>query len=337
MQPGADLALRMSVVVCTHNPRRAYLNTVIESLRLQSLEVGQWELLVVDNASTEPVAGWLDLAWHVHGRIVREEELGLTRARLRGINDTRAGLLVFVDDDNVLGPDYLQAALELAERQPRLGVWSGWVELEFEAPPPEWTRKYWPFLVHRPVERDETSQEMRLEEPLPVGAGMCVRREVAAAYATAARNSDLRLSLDRRGLELGSSGDTDLAMLACGLGWHRGVFKSLRVRHLIPPHRVTEDYLVRLVEGIHFSSFVVQLLHQINSVPPPINAWWHLKYGCDLAIKHGRQRRFFVAAKNAQRRSRRLYEELLLGEARSTPSLKPSAAPEVARSSGTAS
>jgi hypothetical protein len=236
-------------------------------------------------------------------------------------------LLIFVDDDNVLASDYLAIALELAERHPTLGVWSGRIDLVFEVPPPDWTRKYWPFLVQRLVERDEMSRTLRLEEPLPVGAGMCVRREVAAAYATAARSSSLRLGLDRRGLELGSSGDTDLAMLACDLGWQRGVFPQLRVRHLIPPERTSEDYLVRLTEGILFSSFVVKLLHQIPAVPPPVNAWWRLKYVCDLATKFGRKRRFYLAAKRAQRRSRKLYEELALGGARSAPSSMPNAMP----------
>ena len=309
------------------------MNAVIEALRRQSLDVAQWELLVVDNASTENLTGWVDLPWHPHGRILREEKLGLTHARLRGIQETKSGVLVFVDDDNVLAQDYLQVALDLAQDHPSLGIWSGRIELEFEATPPDWTRKYWPFLVHRPVRRDEVSQELRLEEPLPVGAGLCVRREVASAYASVAGSSRLRLGLGRCGVELGSSEDTDMVMFACAHGWQRGVFKLLRLQHLIPPERVTEDYLVRLVEGIQFSSFVVKLLHQINPVPPPINAWWRLKYMCDLAVKFGRKRRFYRAAKNAQRRSRKLYEELVLAAAKSVSSPESEVLVGVARDS----
>jgi len=307
-------SLCASVIVCTHNPRRTYLNAALDALRRQSLSVRDWELLVIDNASTEPVSNWLDLAWHSQARVVRENELGLTRARLRGIKESRADLLVFVDDDNVLAPDYLEAALEISRRCPRLGIWSGRIDLEFEMTPPQWTRKYWTFLVERLVERDEASQEMQLEEPLPVGAGMCVRREVALTYLNEAKNSELRTSLDRCGVNLASSGDTDMAMLACAHGWQRGVFSALRLRHLIPPERLSEDYLIRLLEGIQFSVFVVKRLHGIHVVPPRINAWWHLKYFCDLATKFGRRRRFFQAAKRAQRRSRKLYEELSLAK-----------------------
>lgn len=314
MSPVTASSLRASVIVCTHNPRRTYLQATLDALRRQSLSVCDWELFVIDNASTEPVADWLDLAWHPKARVIRENELGLTHARLRGIKESHADLLVFVDDDNVLAVDYLEAALEISKRCPPLGIWSGRIDLEFEMTPPPWTRKYWTFLVERQVERDETTREMQLEEPLPVGAGMCVRREVALTYLNEAKHSELRTSLDRCGVNLASSGDTDMAMLACAHGWQRGVFKSLRLRHLIPPERLREDYLIRLTEGIQFSVFVVKRLHGIHVVPPRINAWWHLKYFCDLATKFGRKRRFFQAAKRAQRRTRELYDELSLAK-----------------------
>jgi len=310
MQSATASTPRVSVIVCTHNPRRAYLDAALGALRCQVLASELWELLLVDNASAEPISSWLNLAWHPRGRIVREDRLGLTCARLRGITESKGGLLVFVDDDNVLSPDYLHVALELAEKQPTLGLWSGCIDLDFEVQPPEWTRKYWPFLVQRTIERDETTREMWLKEPLPVGAGMCVRREVALSYLKEASSSALRLKLGRCGVNLGSSEDTDMAMLACALGWERGVFRSLRLRHLIPPERLTEDYLLRLTEGILFSSFIVKQLHGIPAVPPRIDAWWHVKYFCDLATKLGRKRRFYKAAKSAQRKARKLYEEL---------------------------
>jgi len=324
-------APKLSVIICTHNPRRAHLTAVMNALRQQTLDASAWELLVVDNASSAPVANWLSLDWHPRGRVVREETAGLTHARLRGIAESRASLLVFVDDDNVAAADYLQQAGELAERHPTLGIWSGRIDLEFEKPPPEWTRKYWPFLVQRPVEHAAMTQVMRLDEPLPVGAGLCVRREVASAYAAAANESALRRRLGRCGAALGAAEDTDMALLACALGWQRGVFPELRMKHLIPPERLTEDYLVRLTEGILFSGFVVRMLHHLPPAPPTINAWWRLKYLSDTATKFGRRRRFYQAAKSAQRRARQLYEELARDDAASTPGGGPAIAQPVAR------
>ena len=105
---------QISVIICTHNPRADYLGRTLDGLRSQELSAGEWELVLVDNASPEPVAPRFDLGWHPRARVVVEPEMGLTAARLRGISEASAPLLVFVDDDNVLSADYLKRALSLA-------------------------------------------------------------------------------------------------------------------------------------------------------------------------------------------------------------------------------
>lgn len=49
------------------------------------------------------------------GPHVREEELGLSVARRRGIREARGEIVVFVDDDNVLAPDYLDHARSIMQ------------------------------------------------------------------------------------------------------------------------------------------------------------------------------------------------------------------------------
>jgi glycosyltransferase involved in cell wall biosynthesis len=104
----------ISVIICTHNPRPDYLRRVLEALRNQTLSLEKWELLLVDNASQEPVTSesW-DLSWHRHARYIREENVGIASARLRGMQEANADLMVFVDDDNVLSPDYLSMAVQI--------------------------------------------------------------------------------------------------------------------------------------------------------------------------------------------------------------------------------
>src|SRR5206468_717972 len=128
--------------ICTHNPRADYFDRVLVALRAQSLHLDRWELLVVDNHSDQLLVDYIDVRWHPEARIVREETLGLTPARLRGIREARGDLLVFVDDDNVLDADYLETALRIAEQKAFLGAWSGQCCPEFEADPPEWSRRY---------------------------------------------------------------------------------------------------------------------------------------------------------------------------------------------------
>src|SRR6266436_1643779 len=115
----------LSVVTCSHNPRPDYLQQVLQALRSQTLAREAWEYLLIDNASKEPLDLRVDLSWHPNAKHLREENLGLTYARLRGIGEASGGILVFVDDDNVLDADFLEQVLNIAEAWPKIGAWSG--------------------------------------------------------------------------------------------------------------------------------------------------------------------------------------------------------------------
>ena len=251
---------QVSVVICSHNPRTEYLDRCIAALGSQTLPATSWELLVIDNACDDPLAARLDLGWHQTARVVREDTLGLTPARLRGIQEAAAALLVFVDDDNVLAADYLEIALQVAREKPFLGSWSGDCEPDFDETPPAWLRRYWGNLALRKVDRDLWSNLPREAETLPCGAGLCVRRAVAQHYLMLNRTGKRSFQLDRTGASLISGGDQDLATCACDLGYGVGVIAALRLTHLIPAARLTLDYQARLAEGIHFSAVVLAFL-----------------------------------------------------------------------------
>ena len=112
---------RLSVAICTHNPRADYFARTLDGLQTQTLSRNEWELLVVDNASAPALTP--DLSWHPKGRVVREETVELTPARTCAIRSTRSDLIIFVDDDNVLAPDYLSLCPELDAKWPQLGTW----------------------------------------------------------------------------------------------------------------------------------------------------------------------------------------------------------------------
>jgi hypothetical protein len=256
----AVTAPAISVVICTHNPRADYLDRCLAALKAQTLAAERWELLVIDNACEAPLAPRLDLGWHGAARTVREETLGLTPARLRGIEEAAGELLVFVDDDNVPAPDYLEVALRVSEQKPFLGAWSGACEPEFDATPPAWMRRYWGHLALRALDRDLWSNLPREAETLPCGAGLCVRAGVARHYLMLNRSGKRGFQLDRTGKSLISGGDQDLAVCACDLGLGVGVIAALRLTHLIPAGRLTLDYHARLAEGIQFSAVVLGAL-----------------------------------------------------------------------------
>nr|UXE45153.1 hypothetical protein Hi04_10k_c4335_00012 [uncultured bacterium] len=211
----------------------------------------------MDNRSNEPVANRADLSWHPNARMVREDQLGKVPASLRGIRESNGDLLVFVDDDNVLDPDFLEIALEVAEQRPFLGAWSGQCRAEFEAPPPSWTRRYWGSLVIREFDKDIWSNLPRLPETTPLGAGLCIRREAALHYVSLHESGRRRFQLDRTGKSLLSGWDNDLAACACDIGLGVGLIAALRLTHLTRSERLTEDYIARLAEGIYFSAVVL--------------------------------------------------------------------------------
>src|SRR4051794_37262259 len=109
-----------------------YLGRTFDALRAQTLPFANWELLVVDNKSTPPLQDRLDVGWHPNATLVREEQLGLARTRITGFKVAKGDLVVLVDDDNVLAADYLERALEIAQKFPFIGTWSGHIELALE-------------------------------------------------------------------------------------------------------------------------------------------------------------------------------------------------------------
>jgi glycosyltransferase involved in cell wall biosynthesis len=251
--------LQASVIICTHNPRPHYLRRVLAALRAQTLQLDQWELVLIDNASREALSGatW-DLAWHPYAYHVREDELGLASARLRGMREARADMLVFVDDDNLLAPDYLEQALRIKHEWPMLGVWGcGVASPEFEAQPPDALRDYLNKLAIRENKVVQFSNVMPCYRAVPWGTGQCLRAQVAVAYREQFEKSSIKIK-DRTGPSFDSAGDLEIVYVACALGMGVGIFPQLKLVHLIPKERLEEDYLVKLVEGIETSIALVE-------------------------------------------------------------------------------
>ncbi len=236
----------LSVIICAHNPRRDYLERVLAALRRQTLPAAQWELLLVDNASDPPLQRSVDLAWHPHARCVREEQLGLTAARLCGIAEARGELLVFVDDDNVLDDDYLQQAETIRTSYPFLGAWGGSSIGEFETEPERWLEPYLPAVCLRKVDTERWAFDPGKIGPFPAGAGLCIRSNVAAFYGREIATQPNRVLLGRRGDGLMACEDVDMVLSCVDLGFGYGLFPQLTLKHLIPARRTTSAYLQKL-------------------------------------------------------------------------------------------
>lgn len=300
---GVEL-IRLSVITCAHNPRLDYLTQVIDGLRNQTLDQSRWEYLLIDNASAESLAPRVDLSWHTNARHIREEQLGLTYARLLGIRESVGELLIFVDDDNVLDPDFLEQALKIADEWPMLGAWGGQSRPSFETPPEDWTRPYLSRLVIREFVDDRWSNQSTATDTMPCGAGMCVRRRVADYYLRLHDAGHRPIVMDRKGSLLLAGGDTDIALCACDLGLGMGMFASLRLAHLIPPNRLTEDYLVEMFESLSYSAVVLSSFRSTNG-PQPRKLSTRIADLGRLLLRDRRERRFFRAIRSGEKRARK--------------------------------
>jgi glycosyltransferase involved in cell wall biosynthesis len=302
----ASSMLDASVIICAHNPRTDYFARVLDSLRNQTLAPDKWELLVVDNASKVPLASSWDISWHPTARHLVESELGLSPARLRGIREASADLIVFVDDDNVLDQQYLSEAVRIKKEWPLLGVWgSGSINADFEVKPPDNLEKFLPSLALRDVAGPRWANVASCVDAIPWGAGLCIRKEMAETYYKFCERSRIQIT-DRRGNSLSSSGDREISLVCCSNGLGIGIFPELKLKHLISHHRVSEDYMVRLGEGIMLSNLLLDYKWLNISPRTPFDLDGILSILKTLLLRRGIDRRMRFAEVRAALKAREI-------------------------------
>lgn len=102
--------IQVSVIVCTRN-RAATLARTLESLVSQSLDSSQYEIIVVDNNSTDDtkdVITRFNDRFPLHTEYVYEPRQGLSCARNSGLRSAQAPIVAFTDDDVIATPNWLE-------------------------------------------------------------------------------------------------------------------------------------------------------------------------------------------------------------------------------------
>jgi hypothetical protein len=269
-------------------------------------------LLIVDNASARPLTEQLSAESRDWARIVREEKLGLIQARIRAFRETYSELVVFSDDDNVLAPHYLSNALEIFRAFPQIGVFGASITCEFEDPV-EAPKQY----VN--VFSDPTggvggvwSNDIRHLQSNPIGAGLCVRREVGDRFLDRVSSDPALLLLGRSGKRLLSYEDTEIVRTACLMGLGKGIFSELRLTHLIAAARTTTDYILRLEEGHAFSKEIFDFVGGASPTKPSRIA--RLKYLLELTRTQGLGRRLAWARERGRALGRQHLAKLVAGD-----------------------
>lgn len=128
----------VTAVVCTHN-RAAYLPACLDSLLRQDLPRERFEILVVDNASTDDTAA-VCLSYQDRGvRRIHDSVPGLSHARNVGWRAARGALVAYLDDDAIACESWLSAAVAAFRSviPPPDGL-GGAVRLQWDLPEPAW-------------------------------------------------------------------------------------------------------------------------------------------------------------------------------------------------------
>ncbi|MCK4815869.1 glycosyltransferase family 2 protein, partial [bacterium] len=100
---------------------------LLGQLRAQNYPSDAFEIIVVDNCSTDHTQKVVELLLNKPGvsvRYVSESSSGITFARNRGANESRYPYLAYVDDDCSIGPDWLyqlMSGFDLHERVVAVG------------------------------------------------------------------------------------------------------------------------------------------------------------------------------------------------------------------------
>jgi glycosyltransferase involved in cell wall biosynthesis len=236
--PGLDALPRMltddpkvSVVVCTYNCERT-LGPALESVACQ--ETGgefEFEIVVIDDASTDGTGEAIRRAAGnalVPLRCVRESGRGVPFARNRGVQEARGEWIAFFDDDQIAGREWLRELMRTA-RETGAQVVGGvrWLQFLDETP-----------RNLAPVTREVLGEKyygprMRRSNrySLACTGNILVRRDVFERIGCFDTNM-------HRGMS-----DIDLTRRAFEAGVDSWYTPHAVVTHLIPPHRLEEDYL----------------------------------------------------------------------------------------------
>ena len=133
--------IKLSVIIPTRN-RSSYLNGTLESICKQSLSQDEFEVIVIDNGSTDDTKEVTNsftpriknLAYYY------DDTPGLHVGRHRGLKLAKADILVYADDDIIAFTSWLQA-IEEAFHDSSVALVGGKILPKYEANPPFWVKE----------------------------------------------------------------------------------------------------------------------------------------------------------------------------------------------------
>ena len=241
--------IRLSLIIPTHN-RSERLIAALESVIRQDLPAADWECVVASNNSTDDtVARFGDFAARYPGlnlRLVTEDGPGVSYARNRGIAETSAPLLVFIDDDERINLGFLRAYADFFDAHPDAVVAGGRIIAEYVTGRPAWLSKYTEMPIANPMDFGDAVRPFPAGR-VPGGGNMAFRRSAALRYG------GFDPSLGRVGRMLIGGEENDFFERLMRGGETCWYVPGAVMWHIIPPEKLTESYFRRLCYNVGVS------------------------------------------------------------------------------------
>lgn len=134
------MSVHISAVICTHN-RAHYLRKALSSLAEQTLPKEQYEILVIDNCSTDETQQIVqdEFGSTENLRYLYEPQIGLSHARNSGWQAAAGRYVAYLDDDAIASPTWLATLVNDFETlTPQPACISGKIDPIWEAERPKW-------------------------------------------------------------------------------------------------------------------------------------------------------------------------------------------------------
>ena len=228
--------MQASVVICTRN-RAASLQRTLESVEAATRPSGDWELLIVDNGSTDHTA---DIVDSFKGRLpirrVVEPEAGLSRARNRGVTEATGEYIIWTDDDVVVDPGWLAGYLAAFSKHPTAALFAGQIHPELESPQTAWFAKGQKHLASLLALREFSSELPLSDRLVPFGANYAVHTATQRQHPY---DPELGVAPGRRR----GGEETAVARAILSSGEAGITVPGSIVYHLIPLSRQSRDYV----------------------------------------------------------------------------------------------
>lgn len=234
------MALFVSIIIPTLN-RCDVLKNAIASAQKQSWPADQYEIIVVNNGSTDDtsqVVARMAMDSKTDVRLVYEPRLGLHHARHAGVRAAAGEILIFTDDDAAVSPEWVRAYAEGFAKYPAMIAAGGPVRPSWETQPPQWLLDYMgEAKMFCTLSLMEPYQEFRLSQSeVFFGVNMALRRSV---FDWTGFHPELF------GTRTVGDGEAGLNQDISRRGGLIGYIPTALVYHRIPAHRMTVDYIRR--------------------------------------------------------------------------------------------